>query len=147
MIQETGPDRGTVSYRFDLNNNLTGLTDARGVTRSYTYDALDRLTGIAYPDGAEDVSLSYDTCAHGSGRLCAITDHSGSTGYTYDAYGNLTAGVCQRSCPLNHAARRLVSASALGDSRSGLSRTVPMGVQLRTARPRQRSGCLALASS
>ncbi len=91
MIQETGPDRGTVSYSFDLNNNLTGLTDARGVTRSYRYDALDRLTGIAYPDGTQNVSLSYDTCAHGSGRLCAITDHSGSTGYAYDAYGNLTA--------------------------------------------------------
>ena len=65
---------------------------------TYTYDALNRLTAIDYPDNSQDVTFTYDTCTNGIGRLCGMTDESGSTSYSYDARGNLT-GV-PSDCPL-----------------------------------------------
>jgi RHS repeat-associated protein len=91
VTQESGPDRGMLAATYDAADQPLTHTDARGVTRTFQYDALGRLTAIAYPDGAEDVSLSYDTCPFGRGRLCTVTDAAGTTEYAYDAYGNLTA--------------------------------------------------------
>jgi len=53
--------------------------DARGITATYGYDALNRLTSIQYPVTAEDVSYSYDQGANGVGRLTGIADASGTT--------------------------------------------------------------------
>ncbi len=90
ITQETSPDRGVISYTYDLNNNLKTRTDARGVTVEYDYDALNRLTEIRYPDSQENVTLTYDTCLFGIGRLCTVSDQSGLTQLQYDAYGNVT---------------------------------------------------------
>jgi RHS repeat-associated protein len=90
IILETSPDRGVVTYAYDLNNNLKTRSDARGITINYQYDALNRLVAISYPNAAENVTLSYDACIFGVGRLCAVTDDSGETRLAYDAYGNLT---------------------------------------------------------
>jgi RHS repeat-associated protein len=68
-------------------------TDARAITATYTYDALNRVTSIDYPATDEDITYTYDTtptCGAGAGRLCQVTDQSGITKYTYDAHGNLT---------------------------------------------------------
>ena len=54
-------------------------------------------------------------------------------------------GSCQASCPLLHAAIGRVLADA-GSTLSGFSQTAPTGCQLRTARPRQRSGWRCLAA-
>jgi RHS repeat-associated protein len=74
-------------------------TDARGITATYTHDALNRLTAITYPDSSRNVTYRYDTppapnCRggerYGVGRLTAMTDHSGTTQYCYDRYGQLS---------------------------------------------------------
>ncbi|MGQ0595502.1 MAG: hypothetical protein ACT4QB_23540, partial [Gammaproteobacteria bacterium] len=66
---ETSPDRGGITYSYDLADNLTRMSDARGITVLYTYDALDRITSMRFPDPGEDVTYTYDTCPFGLGRL------------------------------------------------------------------------------
>ena len=91
IVSEISPDRGTLSYTYDLNNNLKTLTDARGIIRSYDYDALNRVTAISFPNTQENVSISYDNCSFGIGRVCSFTDESGTTSMEYDTYGNVIA--------------------------------------------------------
>ncbi|MFA5982408.1 MAG: DUF6531 domain-containing protein [Methylococcaceae bacterium] len=90
---EAGPDRGNVQASYDEAGNLKSLTDARGITVNYTYDALNRLLTVTYPNAGEDISYHYDTasgCSNGLGRLCQVSDASGSTLFSYDQRGNLT---------------------------------------------------------
>ncbi len=92
-LTETSPDRGTTTYTHDLAGNVLTLTDARNVTVTYTYDAANRMTKATYPDATLTVTYTYDsgtTCTNGVGRLCLVTDASGTTTYAYDAYGNIT---------------------------------------------------------
>ncbi len=92
-LSETSPDRGTTTYTHDLAGNITSLTDARGVTMNFTHDALNRLTRVTYPDATLNVTYAYDAgtgCMNGVGRLCAVTDGSGTTQFAYDTYGNVT---------------------------------------------------------
>ncbi|MES2670487.1 MAG: RHS repeat domain-containing protein, partial [Pseudomonadota bacterium] len=65
----------------------------------HTCDALDRITAVTYPsDSTLNTTYVYDTaqpdCAAGetslTGRLAKMTDHSGSTTYCYDRFGQLT---------------------------------------------------------
>lgn len=93
LVKETSPDRGTTVYSYDAAGNLVTQTDARNITVNYAYDALNRITAASYPTAAENISYSYDVCTHGIGRLCGITDASGSTNYGYDAFGNLASQV------------------------------------------------------
>jgi len=89
-LKETSPDRGITNYTHDSAGNISTLTDARGITVVYTYDALNRVTLMDYPGTDEDVTLTYDTCPFGMGRLCQTTDQSGVTNYEYDPFGNST---------------------------------------------------------
>ncbi len=93
------PDTGNTSYIYDPAGNRQSQTDARGVQTQYAYDALDRITAVAYPsDSSLNAAYVYDTaqpdCAAGetflTGRLAKMTDHSGSTAYCYDRFGQLT---------------------------------------------------------
>ena len=90
LLTESSPDRGDLVYTHDTDDRLLTRTDARGITATYSYDALDRLVAVRYPDPAEDISLAYDDCPFGIGRLCAREDESGRYAFAYDAYGNLT---------------------------------------------------------
>jgi RHS repeat-associated protein len=67
---------------------MISKTDAKGVTISYVYDALNRLTKIDFPTDT-DIVYSYDSCVNGKGRLCSMTDASGSTIYEYSAKGQV----------------------------------------------------------
>lgn len=92
-LTETSPDRGTTAYTHDPAGNVLTLTDARNITVTYTYDALNRMTKATYPDATLNVTYTHDSgtgCTHGIGRLCQVTDQSGTTQYAYDAYGNVT---------------------------------------------------------
>jgi YD repeat-containing protein len=89
LLSQVSPDTGTTIYTVDEAGNRTSQTDARGVTETYTYDVLNRLTSVNFSDSAEDITYTYDLGAHGVGRLSSITDESGSTGYEYDARGNI----------------------------------------------------------
>jgi RHS repeat-associated protein len=98
-VQLISPDTGTTTATFDAAGNRKTGTDARGITATYTHDALNRLTAITYPDSSRNVTYRYDTppapnCRggerYGVGRLTAMTDHSGTTQYCYDRYGQLS---------------------------------------------------------
>lgn len=91
-LSEQSPDRGTVPYQYDSAGNLTQFTDARRdrFTVNHTYDALNRLTLTDYPRSDEDITYQYDSCTNGAGRLCQVTDQSGTSQYQYSAFGEIT---------------------------------------------------------
>ncbi len=86
---------------MDAAGNRKTATDARGVTATYHYDALNRLIGIAYPDPNLDAGYSYDVapaaCAaderFAKGRLGQVLHANGSTQYCYDRFGQVTRKV------------------------------------------------------
>jgi RHS repeat-associated protein len=86
------PDTGTSGRSFDTAGNLLTSTDARGKVTTFTYDALSRVTSIAYESGTPTVN-EYDGGASGApnaiGRLTKITDESGQTAYSYDQFGRI----------------------------------------------------------
>ncbi|ADW17596.1 YD repeat protein [Desulfobulbus propionicus DSM 2032] len=90
-VAEVSPDTGTVTMRYDAAGNLIEKTDANTITVSYVYDALNRLTGIFYPDNALNVAYTYDAGSNGKGRLTAVRDNSSSYGFKYNAFGELSA--------------------------------------------------------
>ena len=97
LTQQLSPDTGTTSFTYDDAGNRLTQTDAKSIVTTYTYDALNRLTTIVYPEVSPgvasplDVTYTYDDCTNGIGRLCQMTDESGTTSYTYDARGNVTS--------------------------------------------------------
>jgi RHS repeat-associated protein len=94
VIQIDSPDTGTSVYEVDKAGNRTKETDARGVERTYSYDALNRATAVSYPaSSSENVTFSYDSTSGGNkgvGRLTGVTDEQGSATYSYDGKGRLT---------------------------------------------------------
>ena len=75
--------------------NLVQNVMARGIMEAYGYDVLERRVSVTYPNTHpgkdENVTLSYDGCAFGKGMLCKVEDESGTTEYSYDAFGNVTS--------------------------------------------------------
>lgn len=67
--------------------------DARGVTTTYSYDALNRLLQKVFSDGTGAVGFSYDqggASAFALGRRTSMTDPTGSESYSYDQMGRVT---------------------------------------------------------
>lgn len=93
---ETTPEAGTVSFNYSGcsgdPSNVCSKTDARAITTTYTYDALNRIKSKAYSNGQGSVTYTYDqggASAFAVGRLTLMTDPSGSESYTYNADGDL----------------------------------------------------------
>ena len=82
------PDTGTTTYTYDPAGNLASKTDASNIAISYSYDALNRLTKIDFTSDV-DILYTYDTCMNGKGRLCTMTDASGTTNYEYTQKGQV----------------------------------------------------------
>jgi len=98
--QLTSPDTGITHSTYDAAGDRITQSDARNITASYSYDALNRLAGITYPTSSYNVSFSYDTYGTGDvacpagdtfpiGRLTHYTDITGSTQFCYDRFGNM----------------------------------------------------------
>ncbi len=85
-------------YTYDLNNNLTGVTQnaqsSSTQTRSYAYDDLGRLTSETNPETGT-TAYTYDTdatCGSYHGNLVKKVDNAGNaTCYAYDALHHLTS--------------------------------------------------------
>jgi len=92
------PDSGSTTIATDAAGNPLIRTDARGVTVTSTYDALNRVTSESYPDATLDVSYYYDEadavtgCSddYPIGRLTRIVEADGvATTYCYDRAGRV----------------------------------------------------------
>ncbi len=89
------PDRGKRTYWYDGGGNLIKLLDGDNTYWEFTYDAANRRITETFPFGtAYNMAFTYDQTSggnYGIGRLTQVTDSSGSTSYTYDAQGRVTA--------------------------------------------------------
>ncbi|OQX00570.1 MAG: hypothetical protein BWK73_48095 [Thiothrix lacustris] len=92
MTGEASPDRGNITNTHDISDNLKTSTDANGNTATYDYDLLNRKVKTTWQDGSI-ATWNYDNCTNGIGRLCTLTDGSGSTAYSYDTEGRITQKV------------------------------------------------------
>ncbi len=73
------------SYSYDAASNRTSLTDAAGYVSSYSYDSLNRLTGLANTNSGS-FGFGYDAL----GRRTSLTRPNGvNTSYTYDSLSRL----------------------------------------------------------
>ena len=60
LLSAMNPETGMISYSYDANGNMFTKTDARSITTTSTYDALNRLTQKSYSDGTSTVLYGYD---------------------------------------------------------------------------------------
>ena len=90
-LSVTSPDTGGTSYEYDPAGNLLMSTDAIPVTVTRTYDALNRLSAVSYPNSALNVTHTYDSpsVSFGKGQRTGMTDPSGTSVYHYDRRGLL----------------------------------------------------------
>jgi len=94
---QVSPDTGIVNRTFDAAGDVLTSTDAKGITATNTYDALNRLVSTSYADNTQNVTYSYDdpnsTTGCGTsypvGRLTRIIENTVTTIYCYDARGNV----------------------------------------------------------
>ena len=107
----TDAQQNTTTYQYDVRGNRTAVIDpinSASHPTTFSYDVMNRLTGITYPDGSS-VSFGYDyrgrrtsvtdqnnrTTTYGyddADRLTSVTDSaSHTTSYGYDTENNLTA--------------------------------------------------------
>ena len=84
----TGPDGGTNAYSYDNLNRLTGLANSWAGSFNEGYDALSRRTSLGRPNGVKS-NYQYDNLS----RLLSVLHGGGVDGanYTYDNAGNRTS--------------------------------------------------------
>jgi RHS repeat-associated protein len=110
LVSSLVPESGTTNYAYsgfgnaycagDLTLPCT-RTDARNVVTKYTYDALNRPTGMTYTGitpATPAIAYLYDgtsynglTIANGMGRRTGMTDASGTTAWSFDTLGRVAA--------------------------------------------------------
>ncbi|WP_158628908.1 RHS repeat protein [Dyella choica] len=85
-VGSTAQATATISYLHDAGNQLTSVTDPRGLVTGYVYDGLGQLWQQTSPDTGT-TSFIYD----GNGRRSSMTRANGvQTMYVYDAIGRVT---------------------------------------------------------
>jgi len=108
LSSTTNPESGTTCYGtysagvcqgngYDPNSNLVTKVDARGITTTFGYDALNRLLSKGYSDSTPGITNTYDAAVDGLsilnpvGRLVktATSDLKTATVNSYDQVGRL----------------------------------------------------------
>jgi RHS repeat-associated protein len=82
---QTSPDTGQTAFNYDPVGQRVSTTRASGQLIAYGYDGMGRTTTATA--GAAVQTYTYDSCANGKGRLCGLTDPTGSVSYSYTAEG------------------------------------------------------------
>jgi RHS repeat-associated protein len=93
LLTSVNPEAGTITYRYNDLGQVVSKTDARSITTTYSYDALNRGTGITYSNGTPGVSYRYDYSAYQGqtfenpvGRMVAAISADGAGSFTsYDS--------------------------------------------------------------
>ena len=86
---------GTWSYTYDDAGNVKTLVTPAGNNTGtagdgevdYSYDRMNRLTGVDYSDSTSDVGYAYDN----AGRRTSMTDGTSTESYGYDDVNHLTS--------------------------------------------------------
>ena len=86
ITPKTGSSLGVQKLTYDAYGRAKTATDGRGITATYGYDKLDRLTSTSFSDGTS-VGYGYDA----AGRNSTRTDPNGTTTYGYDQVGRMTS--------------------------------------------------------
>lgn len=81
-VKIVDPDLGERTSNYDKAGNVIAMTDARGITTKYRYDALNRVTLVDYPND-QDIAYVYDE--ENIGTLSRVTDAVETVSYGYDA--------------------------------------------------------------
>jgi RHS repeat-associated protein len=109
IFSATNPESGTTCYGtvasgvcqasggYDADDNLIKKTDARGITTTLGYDALNRLQSKSYSDGTPGVMNTYDVAVDGLslaypvGRITKSATNDGKTATvnSYDQMGRI----------------------------------------------------------
>lgn len=87
VTQQVSPDTGTTINTYDSGGNLKTSNDARNKTGTYSYDALNRVTSLAYND--QTITYTYDTGTNGNGRLTQLASTGATMSYSYDSNGRV----------------------------------------------------------
>ncbi|NJL27100.1 MAG: RHS repeat-associated core domain-containing protein [Thermoanaerobaculia bacterium] len=92
QIKEVSEVSGETSYAYNEHGILEEKTDARGITVTYTNDALDRTTFDDYPGSELDVTRVYDDplVPFSKGRMTAIERNGHEIALRYDRFGRMT---------------------------------------------------------
>ncbi|UCV03882.1 RHS domain-containing protein [Dechloromonas denitrificans] len=88
IVAENSTNRGLRLTPRDAAGNIKSLTESRGVTATFTWDALNRLRSASYTPTGETIAYTWDSCPQGIGRQCGVIDPAGTSSYAFDAHGN-----------------------------------------------------------
>lgn len=91
LWRQESQDTGITTFSYDAYGRRTSETWADLSVVAYTYDAMGRIASRQV--GTALQTFAYDGCANGTGKLCAISDASGSTAFSYTATGLLATQV------------------------------------------------------
>lgn len=92
LIQaQTAVPATSISYSYDVNNNLVSMTNPAGIVTNYIYDTLNRLTDIK--DQANQVisHYDYDALSRRTGKSFAVSGLPFAVNYQYDLASQLLA--------------------------------------------------------
>ena len=87
LLAKTYADGKGLTYTYTNDGRLATRTNARGIVTTYDYDAWGQLLSVDYANTTPDIAYTYDAM----GRRTSATDAVGTTTFTYDAFGQLTA--------------------------------------------------------
>ena len=95
-LQNVGGINAETKFAYDAQDNLTQVTDPKGLNTTYTYNGLGDLTQLASPDTGT-TTYTYDS----AGNRQTQTDARNQTStYSYDALNRLT-GIAYATSSLN----------------------------------------------
>jgi len=105
LTASSNPEPGTTNLYYTTSSGalcsgdpgaVCRRTDARAITTTYAYDALNRLTGKTYSDSTPAVAYGYDqtsynglTITNGIGRRTGMSDGAGAEAWSYDVMGRV----------------------------------------------------------
>jgi RHS repeat-associated protein len=86
---KTTPEQGQTNYSYFADDAVQTMTDARGVTSTYSYNNRHLVTGISYGGwaGTPNVAFGYDS----AGNRTSMSDGLGSASYAYNTLSQMTS--------------------------------------------------------
>ena len=89
LLTVQSPDTGLTTYTYDSFGRRQTELKADNKQITYTWDKLGRPTSRSVGTSIE--RFTYDEGSSGAGRLTGMSDASGTTSFSYNIYGQLTA--------------------------------------------------------